>query len=136
MTSRQHRAPYRRQLPGLAAVVGGGLLGSAARAGVGSWLPAPVGHFPTGIFVVNITGSFLLGLYLARRERAATARWSLQFWAIGVLGSFTTFSAFSLDVFRLLTEAQTLTAAGYVGSSTVGGLIAALLGQRVGQAAA
>jgi fluoride ion exporter CrcB/FEX len=40
-----------------------------------------------------------------------------------------------LDVFRLLTEAQTLTAAGYVGSSTVGGLIAALLGQRVGQAA-
>jgi CrcB protein len=117
------------------AVLGGGLIGSAARVGVGSWLPTPPGQFPTAIFVVNIIGSFLLGLYLARRERAASARWSLQFWAIGVLGSFTTFSAFSLDVFRLLNEGQGLTALGYVLSSAVGGLAVALLGQRVGQAA-
>jgi CrcB protein len=135
MTSRQHRAIQRRQLPGLVAVLGGGLFGSAARVGVGSWLPTPPGQFPTAIFVVNIIGSFLLGLYLARRERAASARWSLQFWAIGVLGSFTTFSAFSLDVFRLLNEGQGLTALGYVLSSAVGGLAVALLGQRVGQAA-
>jgi len=135
MTSRQYRSNYRRQLPALVAVVGGGLIGSAARAIVGFWLPTPTGHFPTGIFVINITGSFLIGLYLARRERAAVARLSLPFWAIGVLGSFTTFSAFSLDVLRLLTEGQTPTAVVYVVSSTVGGLVAALLGQRVGQAA-
>jgi CrcB protein len=135
MTSRQHRATQSRQLPGLVAVLGGGLVGSTARAGVGSWLPTPPGQFPTAIFVVNIIGSFLLGLYLARRERAAATRWSLQFWAIGVIGSFTTFSAFSLDVFRLLNEGHGMTALGYVLSSTVGGLAVAFLGQRIGQAA-
>ncbi|HET7847047.1 MAG TPA: fluoride efflux transporter CrcB, partial [Acidimicrobiia bacterium] len=123
-----------RQLPGLVAVLAGGLCGSAARVGIGAWVPTPPAQFPTAIFLVNIIGSFLLGLYLARRERATSARWSLQFWAIGVLGSFTTFSAFSLDVVQLLVEGQETTALGYILSSTVGGLAVALLGQRVGEA--
>ncbi|MEX1134482.1 MAG: CrcB family protein [Acidimicrobiia bacterium] len=133
ITHRLNRTTLRRQLPGLAAVFGGGLVGSAARAGIGSWLPTPVGHFPIGVLVINVTGSFILGLFLARRELAITSRWSLQFWAIGVLGSFTTFSAFSLDVFRLLTQGRPLTFAGYVAASLVGGLLAAAMGQRVGR---
>ncbi|HSK07309.1 MAG TPA: CrcB family protein [Acidimicrobiia bacterium] len=117
----------------LAAVFAGGLVGSALRAGVGTWLPAQRGSFPTAVLVVNIAGSFLLGLYLARRERSVGPGWSLQFWAFGLLGSFTTFSAFSLDVFYLLEDGRPLSAAGYVTASIVGGLAAALIGQRAGR---
>lgn len=114
-------------------MVGGGALGSAARAGIGVWFPTPTGRFPATLLVINITGSFLLGLYLVRRERAISARWSIQFWAIGVLGSFTTFSAFSLDVSRLVTTGHPIKAAGYVVASIIGGLLAASLGQQVGR---
>jgi CrcB protein len=81
---------------------------------------------------VNLSGSFLLGLYLVRREQAATPRWSLPFWALGMLGSFTTFSAFSLEVTALVGDGRALTAAAYLAASTVGGLAAALVGLRVG----
>jgi len=124
--------PRLHGLDDLVAVVAGGLVGSAARAGIGFFLPTPIGAFPTGILIINLTGSFLLGLYLVRREQAVMARWSVPFWAFGVLGSFTTFSAFSLDVTRLLADGHALIAAGYIGASTVGGLTAAGLGQRIG----
>ncbi|HSL25505.1 MAG TPA: CrcB family protein [Acidimicrobiia bacterium] len=110
----------------------GGLVGSAVRSGIGLWLPTPRGGFPTADLVVNLAGSFLLGLYLARRERSVGARWALPFWAIGVLGSFTTFSAFSLDAVRLLVDGRPWIAAGYVAASIIGGLTAALTGQRAG----
>lgn len=84
---------------------------------------------------MNLTGSLLLGFYLARRERATTGRWSLRFWAIGMLGSFTTFSAFSFDIVQLLQANRLLMAGGYVTGSLVGGLGLALLGQRVGSVA-
>jgi CrcB protein len=116
----------------LAAVFAGGLVGSALRVGIGMLVPTERGAFPTAVLAVNIVGSFLLGLYLARRERSVGARWSVQFWAIGSLGSFTTFSAFSLDVLHLLEEGRPSIAAGYVAASTVGGLAAALIGQRTG----
>jgi CrcB protein len=116
----------------LMAVLGGGLVGSAARAGIGHVLPTTPGAFPVATLMVNLIGSLLLGVYLARRERAATVRWSLQFWAIGVLGSFTTFSAFSLDVVHLLDANRPMPALGYVTASVIGGLFLALTGQRLG----
>lgn len=81
---------------------------------------------------MNLVGSFLLGLYLARRERAVSRRGSLQFWAIGLLGSFTTFSAFSVDLVRLLEAGRAGAAGVYLLSSICGGLLAAMLGLRVG----
>lgn len=118
---------------GLFAVLCGGLVGSALRSGVSLGLPAKSGSFPTALVIVNVVGSFLLGLYSARRERAATARWSLQFWAIGMLGSFTTFSAFSVETVRLIDGGHGATALGYVLVSLIGGLSAALLGERLGE---
>lgn len=117
------------------AVLGGGLVGSAARAGIGRVLPTAPGGFPVATLMVNLIGSLLLGVYLARRERAATVRWSLQFWAIGLLGSFTTFSAFSLDVIDLLDANRPVPALGYVTASVLGGLLLALTGQRLGSGA-
>jgi CrcB protein len=113
-------------------VLGGGLVGSAARVGIGYLLPAASDGPPLTTLAVNLVGSLLIGFYLARRERAITARWSLQFWAIGVLGSFTTFSAFSLDVVRLLEDDRLPTAVGYSAVSIGGGLLLALVGQRLG----
>ena len=117
-----------------AAVFAGGLFGSAARTGISYWLPTSPGGFPLAILATNLVGSFLLGFYLARRERAVSARWALQFWGIGILGSFTTFSAFSLDIVHLLHDQRALTAGFYVAVSLVGGLGLALLGQRAGMA--
>lgn len=135
-TRREHRVPFRRSrfiaVPW--AVLGGGLVGSAARVGIGHYLPAASGGFPAATLVVNLVGSLLLGFYLARREQAITARWSVRFWAIGVLGSFTTFSAFSLDVVHLLQADRPLMAGGYLAGSIGGGLALALVGQRVGSA--
>lgn len=84
---------------------------------------------------VNLAGSFLLGFYLARRERTVTTPLSVQFWGIGVLGSFTTFSTFGIEVAQLLDQGHSATALGYVVASIVGGLILALAGQRLGMGA-
>jgi CrcB protein len=126
--SRRHWLP---NLTNPLAVIAGGLVGSALRAGIGALWPAARGAFPVGILVVNLSGSFLLGWYLVRRESAVTTPWSMPFWAFGLLGSFTTFSAFTMEVTLLLADGKAMAAAGYIGASTVGGLIAALLGQRI-----
>ena len=123
-----------RGLSSVAAVATGGLLGSAARTGIGAWIPTSGTGFPTAVVSVNLTGSLLIGLFLARRERAVGTRLSLHFWAIGVLGSFTTFSTFSIDLFEMLSEGRQLTALSYLAASIFGGLGMALGGQRIGAA--
>ena len=95
-----------------------------------NWLPTSPGGFLA--ILTNLVGSFLLGFYLARRERGVSARWSLQFWGIGMLGSFTTFSVFSLDVVHLVQDQRALTAVLYVFASLVAGLGLALVGERAG----
>lgn len=124
----------RRDFPSPAvAVFGGGVLGSAARLGIGELIPPSVGEFPLAVLTVNLVGSFLLGLLISRRELSTgSRRWSVQFWGIGVLGSFTTFSAFSLDLFSLLDAGQFGSALAYLALSLVGGLAAALGGLRLG----
>jgi CrcB protein len=96
-------------------------------------IPSAAGEFPTAVLVINLTGSFLLGLYLARRERTISRPASLQFWAIGLLGSFTTFSTFTVDVIELAATGPSV-AAAYVALSMLGGLALALAGHRIGAA--
>lgn len=132
--TRTRRRLHRRSLYAAAAVLAGGVLGSAVRAWIGLLLPVPPGRFPATTMVINVSGSLLLGLFLARRQRAVTRRWSLQLWGIGALGSFTTFSTFSVEVFRLLEDGAWAVAAGYVVGSTILGLSAAWLGQQLGRA--
>jgi fluoride exporter len=118
---------------GLIAVACGGLAGSAIRHAVTVAIPLRSGSFPLALLIVNVGGSLLLGAYSARRARAATTSWSLQFWAIGLLGSFTTFSAFSVETVRLVADGYTLVATAYVVASLLAGLTAALLGGRLGE---
>jgi fluoride exporter len=83
--------------------------------------------------VANLTGSLLLGFYIVRREASVTRRWSLQFWAIGVLGSFTTFSTFTFDFLQLIQAQRLAVAVVYLIVSLSGGLALAWIGQQVGK---
>lgn len=117
----------------IGAVLMGGLVGSATREAVARLAAWP--DFPVATLIVNLVGSLLLGIYLARREHRRAPGWSLQFWAIGALGSFTTFSAFSLDVVRLLDGGRAGVALAYVVASIVGGVCLAVFGRRLGATA-
>jgi CrcB protein len=119
-------------LSAVAVVAAGGLVGSASRVSIGMLISSDGSRFPTEVVLVNLIGSFLLGLYLARRERSVSGPAALNFWAIGVFGSFTTFSAFSLDLWHLLTAGRLWGSAAYLGVSVIGGLLLALVGQRLG----
>ena len=102
----------------------GGAIGSALRAAVGLWLP-----FPWGTLAVNLVGSFAIGvlavpLLLAERGPHPIAPLLIT----GVLGGFTTFSAFSLDTLRLIEAGRAGAALLYVGASVVLSLGAGALG--------
>jgi CrcB protein len=129
----QRRRPTLERASIPLAVIGGGLVGSAARTAAGALAAKPAGAFPTTTLAVNLAGSLLLGWYLARRERAAGSRWGLRFWAIGGLGSFTTFSAFGVEVVQLVEAGRSAVGIGYVLASTAGGLIMAAAGEQIGR---
>lgn len=118
--------------PAVTQVAAGGLIGSAARGIVEMAIPTVDGAFPTAVLTVNLVGSFLLGLYLARRERSVEGPATLRFWAIGLFGSFTTFSAFSLDLLVLFQEGRIVASSIYLLASLGGGLTLALTGHRMG----
>lgn len=131
-TTTRRRAHLPRRTVAPLTVLAGGLLGSAGRALIASAWSAGPGRFPLSTLVINLAGSFALGLYLARRQRAVTGAAWLRFWAIGALGSFTTFSTFSVEVFRLMNTGASTVAAAYAGISTLGGVACAVLGERMG----
>lgn len=105
----------------------GGAVGSMARYGVGRLVP--ITGFPVATLIVNVVGSMLMGVLVAVLSRI-TVDWGHEarlLLAVGVLGGFTTFSAFSLDVVTLIERGQWGVASGYVVLSVVGS-VAALMG--------
>jgi CrcB protein len=109
----------------------GGGLGAAARHGVNVLTARLLGtHFPYGTLTVNVTGSVLMGLLAAyfAFKGDASQHWRL-FMTTGILGGYTTFSAFSLDVALLYERGAILLALAYVLASvilSVAGLFAGL----------
>lgn len=85
--------------------------------------------FPLGTLLINITGSFLLGLFLryAVDTPTITPEWR-AFLTIGFCGGYTTFSTFSYETVALLEDGEWTRAAVYVGLSLVVSLVATLLG--------
>lgn len=111
----------------LFAVAAGGAAGATARFLVGT-LAEPLGGYPWGTFTVNVIGSFLLGL-LAGALSWNPAPELRAFLTVGLLGGFTTFSAFSLDIVLLAERGRLELAAVYFASTvfcSVGGLVAGL----------
>ncbi|MBI2445673.1 fluoride efflux transporter CrcB [Candidatus Micrarchaeota archaeon] len=103
--------------------IGGGI-GAAARVAVANLFGS--GSFPLGILLVNVFGSFLLGLLVFLGDGAVSPDLR-QFAGAGVLGGFTTFSTFSVDTFRLFEEQQWALAFGNVVLSVALSLLGILL---------
>jgi CrcB protein len=84
--------------------------------------------FPYGTLTVNITGCLLIGLVFGLADRGnITQEWRM-FLATGLLGGFTTFSAFSNETIAMLRDGQFIYAATYVAASVVIGLAATFIG--------
>jgi CrcB protein len=117
-------------------VMAGGALGAYARYAVGGWIAARYGPvFPWGTLVVNLTGSFVLGLFVGVRDGAhyvLSPAWTLLF-AIGFLGAYTTFSTFAVETIHLMSLRSFLLAGVNVLGSVALGLLFAGLGLMLGR---
>jgi CrcB protein len=118
----------------LGAVATGGVLGSLARYAVGLALPHTAGSFAWSTFVVNVTGSLGMGVLVVWvLSMAQPHPWLRPFLGVGVLGGWTTFSSYALDVHSMAQAGQGLVAAAYLVGSLVVGLVAVGLGITLGE---
>ena len=106
----------------------GGAIGASGRYLTGVAAARLLGSgFPFGTLIVNVVGSFLMGvLFIALTERGQQS--AMPFLLTGVLGGFTTFSAFSLDAMSLFEKGQTGLALVYVLGSVIVSILALVLG--------
>jgi CrcB protein len=117
------------------AVAVAGALGALARWGIGAWFGHRYPSFPWGTMVINVSGSFILGVLFAvlveRNIGTPMLRVALM---TGLMGAYTTFSTFSLETFRLFEDGSTGPALANIGFSVVLGLLAVWLGVAAGRA--
>ena len=116
----------------LLAVACGGAVGAISRHLISNQVMRwAYGGFPWGTLIVNIAGSFILGLLVEYLAQHWSANQEIRgFLVVGVLGGFTTFSAFSLDAVLLLERGSLGPAFAYICGSvllSIGGLFAGLL---------
>jgi len=107
----------------------GGALGAGARHLVGratmAWFGA---NFPYGTLTVNILGGLLMGLLVGILARTSAGEsWRLLL-GVGVLGGFTTFSSFSLDVVTMIERGAVTLALGYILVSVIASILALFAG--------
>ena len=113
----------------LSLVAMGGALGASLRFLFGVGMMRLTGHmsFPVQIIGVNLIGSFLMGVFVvAAASRGLTS--VSPFVMTGLLGGFTTFSAFSLEAVTLIERGQMAAAALYISLSVAGSILALMLG--------
>jgi CrcB protein len=107
----------------------GAVIGANLRYWVGGWAAQQFGpSFPYGNLIINLSGSFILGVFmtLATERFLIDPRWRL-FFAIGLLGSYTTFSSYTYESLTLMMNGQWLTGLfNLFGSALLGGLAVAL----------
>jgi fluoride exporter len=108
--------------------VGGGI-GALLRYSIGvGWPPQP-GHVPWSTLVINVVGCFAIGILMVLITDVWVAHRLLRpFLGVGLLGGFTTFSTYSLEVRRLLGSGATVEALGYSGGTVIATLVAVVLG--------
>ncbi|RMF36016.1 MAG: fluoride efflux transporter CrcB [Alphaproteobacteria bacterium] len=112
-------------------VAAGGAFGAVMRMLVVS---ASLRHFgagfPYGTFIVNVAGSFLMGVLAALILERSVGEWksAAPFLITGVMGGFTTFSAFSLDSLYLIERGRYLAGAGYMAGSVMFSVLALAAG--------
>jgi fluoride exporter len=114
----------------------GGALGALARWAIAEALPHSPGAWPWSTLLVNLVGCLALGALLAvLLARHPHSPWLRPFLAVGVLGGFTTYSTFAMDVVRLTGAGHPALAVAYVLASVLGGACAVVAGLVTARAA-
>jgi fluoride exporter len=112
----------------------GGFVGANARYLLGGWIATRFGTtFPYGTFVINITGSFVIGMIMGALDShllSPTIRLAV---AIGFVGAYTTFSTFTYETIRLLEDGSIMLATANVFGSVLVGLLATIAGLTAGR---
>jgi fluoride exporter len=112
----------------LAVISAGGALGALARYGLGTAFQAPTGGFPWATFAVNVTGCLLIGVLMVLVTDVWTGRRHLRpFLGVGVLGGYTTFSTYIVDIQRLVAAGAAPTALAYLAGTLAAALAATWL---------
>ena len=114
----------------------GGFLGANARYLLGGYISERWGAvFPLGTFVIKITGSFILGLFMAyAQERPWVSPGARLLFAVGFVGAYTTFSTYTYESLRLMMDGQFALAAFNIIGSVAVGLVAVFAGVALGRA--
>jgi CrcB protein len=112
----------------LAVISLGGIAGALARYGIGRAFPAAPSGFPWATFGINVAGCLLIGVLMV----FVSERWSARplirpFLGVGVLGGFTTFSTYTVDIVRLTDANATGTAVAYLVGTFVAAVVAVYL---------
>jgi fluoride exporter len=114
----------RRDLPVLAAIAAGGVLGALGRYGLAELLPHRPGQVPWATFLTNVSGCLAIGVLLVViTELRAVHRLTRPFLGTGVLGGYTTFSTYAVETERLLADHPVL-ALGYLFGTAAAALLA------------
>ncbi|WP_430334765.1 fluoride efflux transporter FluC [Rhodococcus sp. ACT016] len=136
-----HEPEQRRELSRthgavLAVICVGGAIGALARYGFIQAWPTPPGQFPWAVFMINVVGSFLIGVLVV----AVTEVWTTHplvrpFLGVGILGGFTTFSTYADGVRELLAPGTVAVGFAYLAGTLLGALLATLAAVRLTRAA-
>lgn len=125
---RAHAIP--RSMGTVFAIALGGALGAVGRYALSSQITQWMGPgFPWGILLVNIAGCFAMGVMAELGALTLNLSPEMRaFLTTGILGGFTTFSAFALDSAVMIERGDWMSTAFYVGASVVGSIVALFLG--------
>ncbi|MGC4835628.1 fluoride efflux transporter FluC [Micromonospora vinacea] len=113
----------------LAAIAAGGVLGALARAGLQHAVPHPPTGFPWATFTINTSGCLLIGVLMAVLGHLdGGPPLTRPFLGVGVLGGFTTFSTYAVDVQQAIVVGAPGTALAYLAATVLGALVAVGVG--------
>ena len=119
----------RDDIPVLGAIAVGGGIGALGRYGIGRWWPAPPGHIPWATLVINAGGCFFIGVLMVLiTEVWAAHRLLRPFLGVGILGGFTTFSTYVVDIRHLLIDDRVVPAFAYLFATVLAALAAVMAG--------
>jgi len=122
------RPDWRGQTPIVAMVALGGAVGAVARYGLALWVPARSGGFPWATFWTNVVGCAVMGAFMVLvTEIWAAHRFVRPFFGTGVLGGFTTFSTYAVDIQKLVDAGHPRTGLAYLAATVLAALTAVWL---------